>query len=94
MTIINPQRRTDIFVEGSQDEAMLYHPESDELHVLNPTARLIWDLCDGTHSMDDMVNQVRVAFRVPAHVNLQHDVEQTLNEFAQKGLLVQAEPSL
>lgn len=82
-----PTRRSDILVEGSLDEAMLYHPDSDELHVLNPTARFIWTLCDGDHSLDQMVDALRTHFAVSPDSDIQSDVEQTLAEFRTMQLL-------
>lgn len=87
MTNVNPKRRADILVEGSADEAMLYQPDRDELHVLNPTAQLIWELCDGSHSVNDMVGAVRSRFAAPPEVNILVDVERTVAEFREKQLL-------
>lgn len=81
-------RRADILIEASNNEAMLYHPESDELHVLNPTAQLIWDLCDGEHSLPEIAEAVRAQFMVVADVDIQADVEQTVADFQSKNLVL------
>jgi hypothetical protein len=35
------------------------------MHILNPTARRIWELCDGEHSVEDMAQAIRGSFSVP-----------------------------
>ncbi|MEM7128651.1 MAG: PqqD family protein [Chloroflexota bacterium] len=86
-----PERRADILVENMTDETMLYHPDLDELHVLNPTAHLIWELCDGQHNLAEITAQMQVAFQVPDHIDLMGDVERTVSGFIEKRLLVELE---
>lgn len=84
----NPKRRDDILTQDSGDEVMLYDPNADEMHILNPTAQLIWDLCDGTHSTEQITAEVTTKFTVAAEANVAGDVSQTLSEFASKNLLL------
>lgn len=83
-----PKRRDDILTQESGDEIMLYDPTADELHILNPTAQLIWELCDGTHSVEQITAEVRGKFTVAADIDVAGDVAQTLSEFANKKLLL------
>jgi hypothetical protein len=57
------------------------------VHALNPTARLIWDLCDGNHTLADIEAALRDAFEVPAGTDLTTDILRTLEVFQRKGLL-------
>lgn len=36
----------------------VYEPETDSLHVLNDTARAIWELCDGQTTPEEMADAV------------------------------------
>jgi len=36
------------------EEMVLYDPETESIHTLNPTAHFIWNLCDGNHAMEDI----------------------------------------
>lgn len=47
MTADLPQRRTDITVEVTPEEARLFDPDSGEINILNASAFAIWELCDG-----------------------------------------------
>lgn len=73
------------------NEWLLYSPDQKAVHVLNRTARLIWDLCDGQHPLDQIVQSVREQFSVPQQVDLARDVRQTVDQFASKQLVTAAE---
>jgi hypothetical protein len=51
----HPCRRPDIETESLDDQVVLIDPTSGEYHLLNRTGFAIWQLCDGTHSVDDLV---------------------------------------
>ncbi len=69
-------------------ETLLYIPATKTIHVLNATARLIWSLCDGKHTVDDMERIVREKFSVPENHNVREDIEKVLDELSEKGLIV------
>ncbi len=41
---------------------VLFHSTSRKLITLNPTAALVWDCCDGSHTEADIVNEVQGVF--------------------------------
>jgi hypothetical protein len=69
------------------DEFLIYSAEHKEIHVINPTARLIWNMCDGEHSMIDIENEIRANFSIPPDRDVAGDIQNTLNIFRVKGLL-------
>jgi hypothetical protein len=88
-----PRRRSDLVVERAGREVLVYTTSlpsqtGGAVHALNPTAALIWDLCDGQHSLADLERAVREAFAVPAERDLAADVRATIAEFQNKGLLL------
>src|SRR5919205_2953388 len=82
----HPQRRPELLVERAGRETLVYTtgqpdtPNAAEgaVHTLNTTASLIWDLCDGQHSLDEIERAVRQAFAVPAERDLAADVRGTI----------------
>lgn len=91
-----PHQLLGLVLEQAGHETLLYHAagqvEGDAslggaIHALNPTARLIWDLCDGTHSVAEIETALRAAFDVPADYDLHLDIQRTLEVFWRKGLL-------
>ncbi len=75
--IQNPDGRT---------ERVVYEPSSHEVVVLNGTASLIFDLCDGSRTHDDLVSELVRRYAAPREV-LARDLASTLSHFAAKGLL-------
>lgn len=53
-----PQRRGELLQARSSDGWTIYEPENDSLHMLNETAKAIWDLCDGRTSAKEMAAAV------------------------------------
>ncbi len=82
-----PNRKTDIMAKEIGSETLLYSAEQKSIHVLNPTARLIWEMCDGAHDVTDMVEELSSYFNVTDGQDLHGDIERTLAVFAEKGLL-------
>jgi len=85
----NPLRKTGFTKADFDNEAVLYAVDDETIHCLNATARIIWELCDGTHSVDEMEQALRNAFSVPPDRDVRADILRTLNTLAAKGLLEQ-----
>ncbi|HEY3111775.1 MAG TPA: PqqD family protein [Chloroflexota bacterium] len=76
-------RIADRLVDG---ELVLYDPDEQRLHVLNPTAGLIWRLCDGKHQESDLVETL--AGRYPRNRSaIEEDVPRIIGRFRSEGLL-------
>jgi len=85
----HPTRKPDILLQEAGEETLLYSPEGRAVHVLNPTARTIWERCDGQHSPDDIARELRASYAVPPEHDVGGDVRRTLEVFVKKGLLQQ-----
>lgn len=82
-----PIRKPDIALKHIGGETLLYGTEEQAIHVLNATAKLIWDLCDGQHTSADIERVIRSSFAVPEGRDVRSDIERTLTIFATKRLL-------
>jgi hypothetical protein len=69
-------------------EAMLYDAEGDKVVRLNRTARRIWEMCSGQHTLDTIVDTLQQEFAVAPRIDLQKDVAATVAQFAAAGLLI------
>ena len=87
MTATNPVRKSGITVKDIGGEILLHSSDDKAIHVLNPTAQLIWELCDGEHTPADMASVIEVRFAVQEGHDVLGDVQQTLETFSTKGLL-------
>jgi len=87
MKTIKNIRNPDIIAQESGNETMLYSPESEVMLILNPTAKRIWDLCDGEHTPADIVQTLQASFANSPESDISADVEETLRLFSEHGLL-------
>lgn len=85
-----PQARVDVKSADFGSEIIIYADRTDGFHILNATARQIWQLCDGSHDLDDIVGDVARTFpQVPVE-QVRRDVERAVQDLVEKGLVVWA----
>jgi len=91
MAMEKPIRSADIIMKDIGGETLLHNSNDKAIHVLNPTAQLIWEMCDGQHTPAEMEQPIRANFSVPDEHDVLGDIQQTLETFTAKGLLLQDE---
>jgi hypothetical protein len=69
------------------DETLVYDKLSHKAHCLNPLAALVWKLCDGRRSKEELADVARQNLGVPVDANV---IELTLHELSKIDLLAQA----
>ena len=72
------------------DNVALYDEVGQLLIMLNSSAAVIWECCDGATTVDDMVRELTVAHPDDAAV-ISEDVRQTVRKLIELGLVVDAE---
>jgi hypothetical protein len=87
MHTTKPVRKPGITVKDIGGETLLYSADEEAIHILNPTAQLIWELCDGEHTVADMERAIRASFSVADEHDVLGDIRGTLELLASKGLL-------
>ncbi len=87
MNITKPVRKEGIFIQDIGRETLLYSDKEKLIHVLNPTAKLIWELCDGIHTVEDMERAIRESFSLSREHDVMGDIQRTLDVFARKGMV-------
>ena len=75
-----PRRRADVQMHQDGFRTRLVSGVSGGAHALNPTARAIWELCDGTVTVAELVDAIRQVFDVPAET-ARADVEAVIDQF-------------
>lgn len=81
-----PRVRPDLTVVELDGEAVIYDERTDDIHHLNPTATIVFSLCDGTASFGEIVADIAEVFTVPPD-QVARDVRSLLREFRRSGLL-------
>ena len=70
------------------DNVALYDEVGQLLIMLNSSAAVIWECCDGATTVDDMVQGLSEAHRADASA-IGEDVRLTVRKLAELGLLVE-----
>lgn len=81
------QKRADVICKSARSETLLYDPVTDSVHVLNPTALTVWELCDGQHTPAEMEATLRARFSGAAERDVAGDVKAVLALFETEGLI-------
>ena len=83
-----PLRKQEILSKGLGDEVVLYSKDGKTIHVLNRTAHMIWELCDGQHSAQDMEKVLRANFQLlDPQPDIAGDIARSLQLLLDAGLL-------
>jgi hypothetical protein len=72
-------------------EAVLYQESARTLHLLNPTATVIWNCVDGESDLDSLADALAAAFSVDLQ-RVRDDVLEVVRQFGRQGLLDQVAP--
>lgn len=73
-------------MESIDGELLLFHPAQARMMYCNETASLIWQLCDGTRTVDEIVTLLSEAFP-EAETQIAEDVRATLEQFVAHGAI-------
>jgi len=67
------------------DGWVIYHHKTDLVHYLNPTAALVFELCNGRHTLAEMTGIVSAAYDLSAP--LTDDVQTCVSRLVHEGLV-------
>ena len=88
ITEVRPQHRSDVKIHDLQGELVILDLDARQVHQLNPTARHIWNQCNGEQSIADIVEQLCESFDVD-RVTAEKDVTALVRKLKEAGLLQQ-----
>ncbi len=66
------------------DEVLLFHPTTTQIIYCNPSASLIWQLCDGQRTVDEIVALLAAAYPEAAE-SMAADVDAALQQLHEHG---------
>jgi hypothetical protein len=81
-----PRRKTDYHLELIDDELLLYHPGRTKILYCNQTASLVWNLCDGQRTVEEIAALLAESYPEAA-ATIPADVEATLGQFLEHGAI-------
>ena len=81
-----PRHRGTLATEEIEDDLLLYDSGKDHVHLLNVSASVIFELCDGTRTAEEIAQEI-VKLVTPGDHDIGKDVGRTLGELREKGLI-------
>lgn len=76
-----PIRNESCHMEELDDEVLLYNPTSNKTLYINKSASVIWQLCNGEQSVEEIINMIQDAY--PSNEkDLRQDILGTLKNLA------------
>jgi Coenzyme PQQ synthesis protein D (PqqD) len=82
----HPKRRSDLSYRTIDGQTVILDREGGWLHQLNPTASFIWDCCDGTSKISEIIDRLVDAYEVDS-ITARKDVGQVLAQLRSSKLL-------
>jgi|GEM_PF-554568 len=88
-----PCRKGSIVARDLDGEAILYNPETRQVHILNKAALLVWQLCDGQHSIGDMVAAIADLYSLSVEerereaISIEQDIQGIIHDFEIQGMI-------
>jgi len=76
----------DLEIHEVPDGYIVYQKQRDRVHHLNTTAAIIFELCDGTHQLEDVIERVAKLYELDSSAH--GDIRATLDSLVQEGLIL------
>jgi PqqD family protein of HPr-rel-A system len=86
MEVRPPTRSSDVTLQRVGQEAILYDRRHGRAHVINDSAARIWDLCDGSATLDEIAGAFAASYGMPA-ASVHDDVVRILTTFRELRVL-------
>ena len=81
-----PARSQRVLAQPSAGTLVLLHPDSGEYYTLDEVGSRVWDLCDGSRRVADVVEVIHAEFDAPLET-IRDDVLELLDDLAREHLV-------
>jgi len=83
-----PRRQKQIIVQKGSQDVLLFNMDDGSYYALNEVGNRIWELCDGTLGMSEIVGMLAKEYDAPVEV-IETDILEVLDELRSKNLIVE-----
>ncbi len=84
-----PKRDPNIDTTALHDgHVVLVSKKTEWANTLSPLAAVIWEFCDGTNTVDDIVAHIKAIPEISIDSSLEKEVEKLLAELDESGFLL------
>lgn len=74
-----PKRKPDYYLEEIDNDFILYHFQKTQTVYLNQTASILWGLCDGRRTVDEILALFQDAFPQD-NIDIHSDIKEILQQ--------------
>jgi len=82
-----PRRQEQIVVQKGAKDVLLFNMDDGSYYALNEVGNRIWELCDGTHGVAQLVSLLAKEYDAPAEI-IEMDILEVLEDLRSKNLIV------
>ncbi|MDD8027854.1 MAG: PqqD family protein, partial [Acidobacteriota bacterium] len=86
------QAKPGLLTSDLNGELAVYDGEKDAVHILNPTAKLIYEMAAAGRGVEEIVAAVREKFEAGSESNVAGDVRRLIAELVRKDILNRRDP--
>ena len=83
-----PRRQEQIIVQKGSKDVLLFNMDDGSYYALNEVGTRIWELCDGTHGVAQLVCMLAKEYNAPAEI-IETDILELLEDLRSKNLIVE-----
>jgi hypothetical protein len=83
-----PRRQEQIIVQKGSKEVLLFNMDDGSYYALNEVGNRIWELCDGTLRVAQLVCMLAKEYNAPAEI-IETDILELLEDLRSKNLIVE-----
>jgi coenzyme PQQ biosynthesis protein PqqD len=83
-----PRRQEQIIVQKGSQDVLLFNMDDGSYYALNEVGNRIWELCDGTHRVEQLVGMLAKEYDAPAEI-IETDILELLEDLRSKNLIVE-----
>jgi len=69
------------------EDTMLFNVDDNQLHILNPTAHLIYQLVQQGYDANSIENEIKNRFKNHQHISIHSDIQTCMQELKEKSLI-------
>jgi len=81
-----PSRSQQVLAQPNAESLILLNPEDGQYYTLDEVGARVWELCDGTHAVTDVVSAIYAEYDAPLAA-IQGDVVELLDDLTRENLL-------
>jgi Coenzyme PQQ synthesis protein D (PqqD). len=85
-----PKRKKEILLQAAADTLVLFNLDDGQYYAVDKLGGMLWELCDGTHSVSELVAMVCEQYDTTAET-AESDVLEFLGELTNEKLLVEGD---